>query len=673
MTKVNAASDIAAEPVEIPDMRLPEFVLGEARSRGAKTALVEADTGWEISYARLADAVRDAAQWLAGVGVRPGDVVGLCAPGGIEFVIAWYATLSAGAVVTSVNPVSVDAEIATQFRRTGTRWLITTEALFASKLAAAAEQAPGLSQILLFGAASDPAPGADPPADGASPAPAVRRFDVPGARLVPGGHDASGRTPEAGASSVSTGLSSDELAWLAPSSGTTGRPKIVMLTHRNMVAGLDIIMRTQRATERDVTIAVVPLFHVYGLQATLNAGLKRGATIVILPRFELGAFLRAVQDHRVTRAEIVPPIAVLLAKSELVDEFDLSSLRLLTSAAAPLRADVARACAQRLGVRVNQAYGMTEVAGGTHFGLDDGPDHPDSVGPALPGVQCRVVDPDTGQDLGPGEPGELLVRTPGMMRGYLDDPAATAATIDAGGWLHTGDVVTADADGWYRVTDRIKELIKYKGFQVAPAELEDVLLAHPAVADVAVVQSPDESAGEVPKAFVVRRLGAVSADGADGLAQELMTWVAERVAPYKRVRRVEFTDSIPKSAAGKILRRQLIEREYQAAAARRHLSGMVVLVTGGGRGLGRLLAAELARAGAAVGLLARTPGELADTVAEIEREGGTAAAVTADVTDRQSLAAGQLGPGGTRRPALPTASHPGRLRRGGPVRSRGSR
>jgi acyl-CoA synthetase (AMP-forming)/AMP-acid ligase II len=174
-------------------------------------------------------------------------------------------------------------------------------------------------------------------------------------------------------------------------------------------------------------------------------------------------------------------------------------------------------------------------------------------------VECRVVDPETGQDRGPGEPGELLVRSPGVMRGYLDDPAATAAAIDPDGWLRTGDIVTVDADGWYRVTDRLKELIKYKGYQVAPAELEDVLLAHPAVADVAVVRSPDEAAGEVPKAYVVRKRGAAPAD-----AQELMTWVAERVAPYKRVRRVEFTDSIPKSAAGKILRRQLVEREYQA-------------------------------------------------------------------------------------------------------------
>lgn len=199
---------------------------------------------------------------------------------------------------------------------------------------------------------------------------------------------------------------------------------------------------------------------------------------------------------------------------------------------------------------------MTELGGGTHIAPDDGPDRPDCIGPALPGVECRVVDYLTGAEVGPGEPGELLIRSPGAMRCYLDNPHATAATIDAEGWLHTGDIVTVDAEGWYRVTDRIKELIKYKGFQVAPAELEEILLRHPAVADAAVVRSPDELAGEVPKAFIVLR--------APASADELLAWVAERVAPYKRVRRVEFIDQIPRSASGKILRRLLIEREQSA-------------------------------------------------------------------------------------------------------------
>jgi acyl-CoA synthetase (AMP-forming)/AMP-acid ligase II len=529
-----AAHSTAAEPLEIPDLRVPEFVLSEARSKGAKTALVEAGSGREISYAQLADAVAGAAHWLAGEGVRLGDVVALCAPNSIEFVIAWYAASSAGAVITAVNPVLPDEELAGHFRRTSTRWLITTEDLFTSKLAAVARDVTGIVEPFVLGAGPE----------------------LLNARRL----DAVGLAASGGVAPALPALG-DDPALLAPSSGTTGRPKIVVLTHRSLVASLVSMARARWVAESDVILALPPMFHIYGLQSPFNQGLLQGATVVMLPRFEFGAFLRTIQEYRVTRAEIVPPVAVQLAKSDLVNEFDLSSLRHLVSAAAPLSPDVIRACVKRFGVRVLQAMGLTEAGGGTHYGLTDGPDRPDTVGPAIPGMECRVVDTETGNDLGPDEPGELLVRGPGVMRGYLDDPEATAAAIDVDGWLHTGDIVTVDSDGWYRVTDRIKELIKYKGYQVAPAELEDVLLAHPAVADAAVVRSPDEVAGEVPKAFVVRKPGTDPVD-----PQELMTWVADRVAPYKRVRRVEFTDAIPKSATGKILRRHLIEREYQANA-----------------------------------------------------------------------------------------------------------
>jgi acyl-CoA synthetase (AMP-forming)/AMP-acid ligase II len=296
------------------------------------------------------------------------------------------------------------------------------------------------------------------------------------------------------------------------------------------------------------------MFHAFGFQVTLNLALHQGATVVILPRFGLDAFLTTVQDHTVTRAEIVPPIVLALATSDRVDDFDLSSLRVVTVSAAALDADLARACAARIGCRIKQTYGMTELGGSTHSAPDHGPDKPESIGPALPGVECRVVDNATGADVGPDEPGELLIRCAALMDGYLGNPAATAATIDADGWLHTGDVATCDRDGWFRVTGRIKELIKYKGFQVAPAELEGILLTHPAVADAAVVRSPDAVAGEVPKAFIVLR--------DDASADELVGWMAERVASYKRVRRVEFVDQIPKSPSGKILRRLLVEREH---------------------------------------------------------------------------------------------------------------
>jgi acyl-CoA synthetase (AMP-forming)/AMP-acid ligase II len=304
---------------------------------------------------------------------------------------------------------------------------------------------------------------------------------------------------------------------------------------------------------------VLPLFHIYGMQVTMNLALAAGATIVTVGRFGLESFLQIMQDQRVTRADLVPPIVLALAKDPAVERYDLSSLRVITSAAAPLGEDLAELCAERLGCRVKQAYGMTELGGATHFAPDEGDSRPESIGRVLPGVECRIVDCVTGAEVGAGHTGELLVRARGVMRGYLRNDAATALTIDADGWLRTGDIVSADADGWFVVVDRVKELIKYKGYQVAPAELEAVLLSHPAVADAAVVGSPDEAAGEVPKAFVV--------PAAPVSEQELMAFVAGRVAPYRKVRRLEFIEQIPKSPSGKILRRLLVERERQNAGA----------------------------------------------------------------------------------------------------------
>jgi acyl-CoA synthetase (AMP-forming)/AMP-acid ligase II len=527
MTAVSMEQDTAAGQAlrapAIPDLTLAQFVLGSAYRRGSKPALVDAATGHELSYAGLADAVREAGAGLSARGVRPGDVLALCAPNCIEFAVAWYAAISAGATVTTVNPLCTGDEISRQLRQTGARWLVATAGPVEQKLRAVI---PGTAVVETFVIGE--------PAAAATPFGSVR----PAAR--------------APAASVSA----SDVALLPTSSGTTGWPKCVELTHRNLVASLGQTWLVHRVTEDDVVIAALPLFHIYGLQLTLNLPLLAGATVVILPRFEIEAFLRAVQDHGITRAEVVPPVILGLVTAGVVDEYDLSTLRLLTSAAAPLGAGLARACARRLGCRVKQAYGMTEVSGGTHIAPETGPDRPDSVGPALPGVECRIVDPGTGADRPPGQPGELLVRTAGAMRGYLGDPGATAATIDPAGWVHTGDIVTADENGWFYVTDRVKELIKYKGYQVAPAELEAILLAHPAVADAAVVRWRDAQAGEVPKAFVVRQ-GPVS-------APELMAWVAERVAHYKRVRQVEFMESIPKSPTGKILRRLLVERDSGA-------------------------------------------------------------------------------------------------------------
>jgi acyl-CoA synthetase (AMP-forming)/AMP-acid ligase II len=314
-----------------------------------------------------------------------------------------------------------------------------------------------------------------------------------------------------------------------------------------------------------VVLTVLPLYHIYALQVTLSLGLAAGAAVVTMPRFDLEGFCGLIQDYGVTRVEVVPPIVLGLVRHSAVSKYDLSSLRLITSAGAPLSAAQAGECARRLGCRVKQAYGMTEFGGGTHIMPDSGGGDASSIGPLLPGAEARVIDCASGLDVGPGQPGEMLIRTPGTMQCYLDNPEATAATIDADGWLHTGDVVVADGEGWFQVVDRVKELIKYKGSQVAPAALEAILLAHPAVADAAVIGRPDEEAGEIPTAVVV--LSRPTADTGPA-GRELMAYVAERVAPHEKIRRVEFVTEIPKSPSGKILRRELAGREQAAVTPR---------------------------------------------------------------------------------------------------------
>jgi 4-coumarate--CoA ligase len=285
----------------------------------------------------------------------------------------------------------------------------------------------------------------------------------------------------------------------------------------------------------------------------MNLGLRIGATLVTMPRFDLAAFLDAIQRYRVTIAFVVPPIVLALAKHPSVGNFDLSSLRLLMSGAAPLGADVAAEAQARIKVPVIQGYGMTELSPVSHLSVA-GATPAGSVGQLAPNTEARLVDPETGRDAPAGANGELWVRGPMVMQGYLNNPAATAATIDADGWLHTGDVARIDAGGNFYIVDRLKELIKYKGFQVAPAELEALLLTHPEVADAAVIGMPDAAAGELPKAFVVRRAGAtVTADA-------LRAFVAGHVATFKQIHGLDFVDAIPKSPSGKILRRLLRDR-----------------------------------------------------------------------------------------------------------------
>jgi acyl-CoA synthetase (AMP-forming)/AMP-acid ligase II len=333
-----------------------------------------------------------------------------------------------------------------------------------------------------------------------------------------------------------------------------------MLTHRNLVANICQCEPVLPTREDDVVAGILPFFHIYGMLVILNAAIHAGATIVTLPRFDLEQFLKLLQDYEVTRANLVPPIVLALAKHPAVERYRLPRLQAILSGAAPLGEDVARACAERLGCMVIQGYGLTETSPVTHVSpLDPSQIRLASIGKPLPNTECKVVDVATGAELGPNQDGELWIRGPQVMRGYLNGPTATAEALDLQGWLRTGDLVRVDDDGYFYVVDRLKELIKYRGYQVAPAELEALLLSHPAVADAAVIPSPDEEAGEVPKAFVVRRAGATAGVTED----DLLAYVAERVAPFKKIRSVEFVAEIPKAASGKILRRVLVARERE--------------------------------------------------------------------------------------------------------------
>jgi acyl-CoA synthetase (AMP-forming)/AMP-acid ligase II len=506
---------------EVPDLCLPQFVMREWEPRRNQVAMIDAPTGQSLTYGELASAVHRTASTLLAQGLRVGDVVALCCANSPAYAIAYYGALVAGATVTAVSPEVTEREAAAQLNDCDASWVITTSDLAGKLRHAAGER---LKRLLDVGETCVAAPAANQP-------------------YVP---DAASRVP----------IDPERVAMLLCSSGTTGLPKAVMLTHRNLVAGLCSFRAPEPVGAEDVVLAVLPMYHIAGIQIVMNPALSSGATVVTLPRFDLEAFLAAIERYQVTRIVVAPPIVLALAKHPIVDRYDLSSLRVIASGAAPLSGELARAAATRVGCRIKQGYGMTET-GAICMAPDDGPDKPDSIGPPVPGVHCRIVNVVSGEDLAPGETGELIVRSPAQMRGYLGNAAATGETIDADGWLHTGDIARVDPDGWLHVVDRVKELIKYKGRSIAPAELEQILLTHPAVADVAVIGCPDEEAGELPKALVVLQAPADPSD--------LLSFVTDQVAPQKKLRRIEFVNSIPKSPSGKILRRVLVERERAAA------------------------------------------------------------------------------------------------------------
>lgn len=512
----------STEPnISIPEQPLTEIILQRSLKFAHQPAMIDGLTNRTITYKELADSIKKVAAGLAARGFSKGDVVAIYSPNCLEYPIAFGAIALLGGVSTTANPSYTTSELAYQLNDAGAKYLLTAPQLLERALEAASQSK--VESIFVFGDAA-----------GAIPFSVLLEHGdtVPKVQINP----------------------KEDAVALPYSSGTTGLPKGVILTHYNLTANMHQIANRDSLSSADTIIGLLPFFHSYGLQIFLSYSLYCGATVVVMPQFDLETFLSLVQKYKITRAHLVPPIVLALAKQPIVDKYDLSSLKLITCGAAPLGNELTKECEQRLNCVVNQAYGLTETSPVTHMNPDEREKiKSGSVGFCIVNTECQIVDIETEKPLGFHQQGELWIRGPQVMKGYLNNPEATAKVIDADGWFHTGDIAYVDEDGYFYIVDRIKELIKYNGYPIAPAELEAVLLSHPAIADAAVIPSPHPSTGEVPKGFVVLKSEATTG--------KIMEFVAGLVAPHKRIRRLEIVDKIPKSASGKILRRLLVQRE----------------------------------------------------------------------------------------------------------------
>lgn len=518
--------------VEIPNVSIYEYLFTGLSDHELDTiALIDGTSGAETSYRTLIAQIDGVAGALASRGVDTHTVVALLCPNSPAFVTVFHGLLRLGATVTTINSLATEDDIEKQLKDSQATWFITVSPLLAGAKAGAARVGISHDKLIVLDGAEGHTSLQDLLTEQATP---------PTVTFDPATH----------------------IAALPYSSGTTGMPKGVMISHRNLVANVEQSRAVIEVGEGDRVLAFLPFFHIYGMTVLLNLAVRQRATLVTMPKFDLVEFLRIMQDHKCSYIFIAPPVAVALAKHPLVDQYDLSNVHTVLSGAAPLDGNLAQAVADRLGVRMLQGYGMTELSPVSHAIPSDRPDLPlSSVGFTIPNIECRLIDPATGQDIelpaeGESAPGELLCKGPNVMLGYLNNDEATQKIMTEDGYLHTGDIATVSWEGVVTMVDRLKELIKYHGYQIAPAELEALLLTHPKIADAAVIGVPDDDGEEVPKAFVVLQDGAhLDEDG-------VMEFVAEHVAPYKKVRRVQFIDVIPKSSSGKILRKDLKAAEH---------------------------------------------------------------------------------------------------------------
>lgn len=538
--------------IDIPNhLPLHEYCFARAAELPDAPCLIAAATGRTYTFAETHLLYRKAAAALHRLGVAHGDRVMILLQNSVEFAVAFFGASFLGAVTTAANPFCTPQEIHKQFKASGAK-LILTQSAYVDKLRHEA-----FPRIATEGGGGDTL--------------TVITIDEDEAHTPEGCLPFWGLVTSADESSVpEVAISPDDPVALPFSSGTTGLPKGVVLTHKSLVSSVaqqvdgenpNLYMR-----EGDVLLCVLPLFHIFSLNSVLLCALRAGAAVLLMPKFEMGAMLEGIERWRVTVAAVVPPLVLALAKNPVVERHDLSSIRIVLSGAAPLGKELEDALRGRVPQAIfGQGYGMTEAGPVLSmcpaFAKEPAPAKSGSCGTVVRNAELKVVDPDTGFSLGRNLPGEICIRGPQIMKGYLNDPEATAATIDVEGWLHTGDIGYVDDDEEVFIVDRVKELIKVKGFQVPPAELEALLIAHPSIADAAVVPQKDDAAGEVPVAFVVR---AADSDIAEEAIKE---FISKQVVFYKRLHKVYFTHAIPKSASGKILRKELRAKLAAAATA----------------------------------------------------------------------------------------------------------
>ncbi|MFI5887788.1 SDR family NAD(P)-dependent oxidoreductase [Streptomyces sp. NPDC051554] len=581
---------------------------GIAPAPDGRPALVDCRTGTPTSYGQLTSQTRAFTIALLRRGLRPGGTVALLLGNDVTFVAAYHGTLRAGGTIQPLDPLAPPTEWGKAVAASRAEWLVAPRRAW-QQLAGL----PGVHSVRHVVLVDEDTP-------------SNTRQDqqwTSWAQLIT-------EAEYAGELPVSA-IDPDAVAVLASSSGTGGAPKHVLLTHRNLAANLNQIHARHHLAPDDVVLAVTPWRHIYGMQMAMNHTLAVGGTLLVTGSpFSLEECLQAAQQHRATVAYLVPPIVARLAADPTVGRYGLGSLRMIFSGGARLAPATAHACADRLGVPVLQGYGMTE-AGCTHLVPDRATVPPGSVGLPLPDTTVRITDPDTGDAVPEGSEGELWVRGPQISPGYLHDPAATQALLHPDGWLRTGDLARLDAHGHCTITGRLKELIKYNGHQIAPAELEAILLTHPDVADAAVVGVPDPACGEIPKAFVVLQRPADPDD--------LMDYVRERVPPQRRIRLIETVEHLPRNTGGKLVRRALLDGAAQANQDPRStaLRDRTVLITGAGRGLGRLLADAFADAGARLVLTGRNPKSLDEAAAELTERQTEVLAIPADLTETDAM------------------------------------